>query len=294
MGQTIPQESKHDAQQILQILDAIQSTAKYMSEIVMVQDQYSSVRYECYNYDEHCAALASQGACRQPPMDDDSGNDDGFDHDEGEEAAAAIASQWELYNFMMMQCAPSCHACENMFPTDDETVIQECTPDYSMDIFGHHGMHEMFQRIIGEIPFEDGTIVPDYKVQVLSRPIKPQHDKPGVDVHSLDYHVGPWIIILDDFLTNEECDRLIELGSIEGYKRSELEEEWHKDEEEIRKERESEDAYRTSTNSWCMEECYRDPIAKRVMQKIENVTGVPESHSEYLQLLRYGEYSSTV
>jgi hypothetical protein len=283
VGQTMPQESKHDAQQILQMLDTLQSTAKYMSEIVMTQDRYSSVRYECYNYDEHCAALASQGACTLPPP---LPNDDNEAQEDDDEYMAAL----ELYDFMMMHCAPSCHACENMIPTEDDVVIKECTPDYTLDTFDdEHDMHEMFQRIVGELPFEEGMVVPDYTVNVISRPIKPEDDTPEVDLDVLDYHVGPWIITLDDFITSEECDRLIELGSIEGYKRSELEEEWHQDEEEIRKERESENAYRTSTNSWCMEECYRDPIAKRVMEKIQNVTGVPEAHSEYLQLLRYGE-----
>ena len=44
---------------------------------------------------------------------------------------------------------------------------------------------------------------------------------------------------------------------------------------------------RTSTNAWCVEECYEDPIAKDLMARIENVTGIPETNSENLQLLRY-------
>ena len=44
---------------------------------------------------------------------------------------------------------------------------------------------------------------------------------------------------------------------------------------------------RTSTNSWCVEECYEDPIARNIMQRIEDITGIPEANSENLQLLRY-------
>lgn len=44
---------------------------------------------------------------------------------------------------------------------------------------------------------------------------------------------------------------------------------------------------RTSTNAWCLGECYSDPIARRIMDRIENVTGIPERNSENLQLLRY-------
>ena len=46
---------------------------------------------------------------------------------------------------------------------------------------------------------------------------------------------------------------------------------------------------RTSTNAWCVDECYKDPIAQRVMQRIENITGVPETNSENLQMLKYDE-----
>lgn len=46
-------------------------------------------------------------------------------------------------------------------------------------------------------------------------------------------------------------------------------------------------AGRTSTNAWCQNECYNDPIAKRVMERVENITGIAETNSEWLQLLRY-------
>jgi prolyl 4-hydroxylase len=45
---------------------------------------------------------------------------------------------------------------------------------------------------------------------------------------------------------------------------------------------------RTSTNAWCVGACYDDPIAQTVMQRIANITGIPETNSENLQLLRYG------
>lgn len=52
----------------------------------------------------------------------------------------------------------------------------------------------MFGRLIDE-PF-----VSEYDVQVLSR--------------------DPWVVTIDGIITDEEMDRLIELGSIEGYQRS--------------------------------------------------------------------------
>lgn len=31
---------------------------------------------------------------------------------------------------------------------------------------------------------------------------------------------GPWLITFENFISNDEADRLIELGGVEGYKRS--------------------------------------------------------------------------
>jgi prolyl 4-hydroxylase len=44
---------------------------------------------------------------------------------------------------------------------------------------------------------------------------------------------------------------------------------------------------RTSTNAWCQNACYKDPIAERVMERLVNLTGIDETNSEFLQLLRY-------
>jgi len=40
---------------------------------------------------------------------------------------------------------------------------------------------------------------------------------------------------------------------------------------------------------WCEDGCYEDPVAHRVMDRITNITGIPEKNQEYLQLLRYEE-----
>lgn len=46
---------------------------------------------------------------------------------------------------------------------------------------------------------------------------------------------------------------------------------------------------RTSTNAWCRDICDEDPIARRVYERLSNLTGIPERNSERLQLLRYEE-----
>jgi prolyl 4-hydroxylase len=45
----------------------------------------------------------------------------------------------------------------------------------------------------------------------------------------------------------------------------------------------------------CVDQCYDDPLAQQVMQRISNITGIDETNSENLQLLRYekGQYYQT-
>jgi hypothetical protein len=35
--------------------------------------------------------------------------------------------------------------------------------------------------------------------------------------------------------------------------------------------------------------CYEDKITQQILAKVENITGIPEKNSEFIQLLRYEE-----
>ena len=102
---------------------------------------------------------------------------------------------------------------------------------------------------------------------------------------------GPWVIQFDNFLSDLEAERLIELGHQQTYERSSDVGQRQADGTYSKSVNEG----RTSTNAWCLDECYTDPIARQVMNRIENVTGIPEINSENLQLLRYktGEFYQT-
>jgi prolyl 4-hydroxylase len=115
--------------------------------------------------------------------------------------------------------------------------------------------------------------------------------KSNVDSSQLTIPNGPWVVTLENFISDEECDRLIELGSLLGYEIS-MDVGTQKFDgffERYANER------RTSTNAWCREECFEDPLTQTVLQRIENLTGIPDSNSEYLQLLRYepGQFYKT-
>ena len=49
------------------------------------------------------------------------------------------------------------------------------------------------------------------------------------------------------------------------------------------------DSFRTSSNSWCLDDCMADHNAQAVVDRIESFTKIPQTNSESLQLLQYEE-----
>lgn len=114
----------------------------------------------------------------------------------------------------------------------------------------------MFEHLISE------PIASKYPVTILSK--------------------DPWVVTLDGVVSEEEAVKLIELGGLEGYKRS----------EDVGAKK-ADGTYgsvvskgRTSANAWCTEGCYKDPTAIKVMDRLSKLTMINERNSEFLQLLR--------
>ena len=80
-------------------------------------------------------------------------------------------------------------------------------------------LHRMFERIVATAPGNQ-TSTEDLKVAVPDG-MPPYtvtiHGRPGVEDGDMD---SPWVITLDNFLTDEECDRLVELGHEAKYEQS--------------------------------------------------------------------------
>ena len=262
-------------------VDNIIKTRVYM-ETIMTNPKFASIRLTCQNHDEYCASLASDGYCNKPENYDELVAKD-YELSEDDEDA----TDPRLYDFMMDECAPACQRCENFIEEEDASIIKDCVHNPEENIFESGDLNKMFEYIVGESS-EGDVLVPKEHVRILSRPNHPRNSKD----HPADYQLGPWIVTLEYFLTDDECDRLIELGQKNGYERSGLEEEKDYNEEEMDKELYSEHAYRTSTNTWCMNECYEDELTQKVIKKLSNATGIPHAYSEHLQLLSYvpGEY----
>ncbi len=120
----------------------------------------------------------------------------------------------------------------------------------------------MFEHLISD------EIASKYPVTILSR--------------------DPWVVTLDDVVSEEEAARLIELGAKQGYERSEDVGALQPDGSYGSVVSEG----RTSSNAWCLDDCYKDRLALKVTERLSELTMIDDKHSEYLQLLRYepGEF----
>jgi prolyl 4-hydroxylase len=106
---------------------------------------------------------------------------------------ASIGECNKTREYMIVQCAPACQTCDmldfsNRCPYDP----QEPTALQPGDL------HAFFERLI---------LRQEYNPTILSQP---QPTSP-------DILEGPWVVTLDQFLTDEECDRLIQMGQEVGY-----------------------------------------------------------------------------
>jgi prolyl 4-hydroxylase len=149
-------------------------------------------------------------------------------------------------------CAPACMSCE-LF-----TVEGRCPIDpNAVSAWKEGDLDAMFTRLTTE-PYRSM-----YDVEVLSS--------------------DPWVITIDNLISNEEADRIIELGSRRGYERS-------KDvgaKQADGSYGEVVTEYRTSHNAWCQNECRNDTMVVSVHERIAEITGLPKINSEDLQLLKY-------
>ena len=176
--------------------------------------------------------------------------------------------------YMSQNCGPVCFSCHELHY---ETLCP-VNPNVKHALYPGD-LHEMFHRIIHDSTYRD-------TVQVLSRPDL----KEGDDHETANYSIGPWMILLKDFASPEECEALIQAGTTLGFERS---------------------AYsgdkldaagrliggvkrgRTSSTTWCDEEiCESSPHVQRIIEKTEELTGLHRNYSEHLQILKYepGEF----
>jgi prolyl 4-hydroxylase len=239
------------------ILRALQKARDYMNNIVMKEDRYIPVRETCRNQDPLCAWWSVRGECQSDPVN------------------------------MHELCAPMCHGCEylhaDVLCPQDPAIPPAWSPgdlDRMFDRIAHHSDFAHYHPTVLSSPamtqsqVTSSNTMPSTDNQTTASQYQPSDDSPA-----------PWVITLEDFLTAEEAERLIELGALQGYERSSAGTEVQPDGRIASKPRHSE--VRTSQQAWCGIFCNDDPVVERVMQRMTNLTGIPSVNAESLQLLRY-------
>ena len=168
-------------------------------------------------------------------------------------------------NFMITTCAPACQSCRDIkfeyrCPLDTSGPVAHAQPG---------DLHNMFERILTDPQFAP------YEPKALSRPTSSTKDD------------APWLIVLENVLTPEECQTMIDLGADRGYKRSS--EVGHTIRYDGKRESKLSDR-RTSSTTWCKKECINHPTTVAINDRLEEMTGVPRINYEHLQILRYVSY----
>jgi hypothetical protein len=205
----------------------MEETMKYMEKTHMMTYEEYILPFPavCQNTHSRCSAWAALalGACNGDLEEDEIENLKYEDDEDYYEPTKEL---------MMTSCAPACQVCYRLLP-----ILKDCTPDTDKSIFGPGDLNTMFERIVGEKPYEDGVVIPGFTPRVISRPSHPSVDESD---RKEDYFLGPWIVTLEDFLIDEECDRFIALGLNQEFERSGIQEEEDVD---------GEQAWRSLTNA---------------------------------------------
>lgn len=167
-------------------------------------------------------------------------------------------------NYMNKNCALACRTCDQL------DIKVRCPSELkSEDALKPGDLEKMFLKITNTTDYAQ------YQPVTLSKPSSNSPNK-------------TWVILLDSFLTPQECDAVIKLGEQTGFAPS-----------KVGAKKRSDGFYdsaitldRTSTNTWCINECNDDLIIQNVTQRIVNMTGIPEPNMENFQLLKYtaGQY----
>lgn len=163
-------------------------------------------------------------------------------------------------------------------------------------------LNKMFARIVDSAPGNQTTeatiddkgdtvielsSTQNYTVHVLSQPGDKLKPDDGVDV---DRFLPPWVVIFENFVTDEECDTMIKLGHKHKYKRSEDvgDEKFDGTFGGVKSES------RTSENAWCSyhDGCRSEDVPTRLHDRISHVLNIPANNSEDFQILKYevGQY----
>ena len=157
--------------------------------------------------------------------------------------------------FMTERCPAACMDCESGLSYSVRCSFDPQTPG----IWRAGDLNAMFVRL------SNSPEAVEYNPLVISRPIFDPNPK-------FDEKDGPWIVLLDNFLSEDETETLLELVEDIDY-------------ESVMEENESFDVW------FCDDECRESEIVATVEERLESLIGVPAQHSELFTFFKYDEGS---
>jgi prolyl 4-hydroxylase len=186
-----------------------------------------------------------------------------------------LCTQWAVEgwcdmdrHFMDAKCCPVCWSSPQL------DFLQRCPMDPNVPNAWKPGdVNRFFQNLTTDEKYAK------YEPRVWSRPSY----LPGEASETADYEEGPWIVTLENVLTQEEANLLIEWGETHEWELS-------LDGGQMQPDGTWEPTViegRTSRQAWCDDMCYKDPTVQSILKRLSDITNIPESYSDYLQLLRY-------
>lgn len=180
LPQEIPRTANFNA-----IKQIIAKSTEYM-KVINGDEKYKDVRSKCQNQHAECSQWALGSGCDDNP------------------------------NFMKQQCAPACQSCDHILE-----MHERCKPDpNSKNAIENGGMDLLFETIIMS------AMDTGYDVTIWSRPKKMPNEhgqlKPCEedDTNPCGVPDGPWVVTLENFVSEKEVNVLKEWGSKMGYERS--------------------------------------------------------------------------
>jgi hypothetical protein len=208
--------------------------------------------------------------------------------------------------YMKLHCAPACLSCEELVlekncPMSDNYNETNIWKSGDLQTFYENiTTHPYYAQRYGPITIHSSPtmIVP----LLLKTTTENNEDTTNTDTidssssSSSSSSSPPWLVTIDNFLTDKECNTLIQLGNQLGYQPSldiidEVDggPQWDSD-GLLMVSVGAKTTRRTSTNIWCLDDdnCTSLPIIKDiVVPQFYNLTNIPDGHYEHFQFIRY-------
>lgn len=259
----------------------------YMYNQVYVEEKFATVKKNCVNRHELCTFWARFGQCNLFP------------------------------DCMKMHCAPACLSCDYLlFET-------RCTlpHDSPVAVSKRGDLSNIFTRIVA-----NPSLQRLYNPQILSRPTvatqrkkwfqairnklvnsqfwKFRHRWRSRNSSALQPELqaaegiasqpelqaaegsDPWLIVLDNFLSEEECQTLQDWANFK------MDEPRNNRENELSEATTGALLVRTPSYYWCTDDCSKHPTTKAVQERIQHVLQIPSENFEHFLLVFYEEGKS--